>query len=69
MCLFLFVFKRNLILWKHSTLDVTEKSVTSRLGLIVHKFSLPEEAILVFLLQLKFFTFIGSFCVFYVICI
>lgn len=45
MCLFLFVFKRNLILWKHSTLDITEKSVTSRLGLIVHKFSLPEEAI------------------------
>lgn len=68
-CLFLFVFKRNLILWKHSTLDITEKSVTSRLGLIVHKFSLPEDAILIFLLQLKFFTFIGSFCVFYVICI
>lgn len=68
-CLFLLVFKRNLILWKHSTLDITEKSVTSRVGLIVHKFSLPKEAILIFLQQLKFFTFIGSFCVFYVICI
>lgn len=40
---FLFVFKRNLILWKRSTLDITEKSVTSWLGLIVHKFSLPER--------------------------
>lgn len=66
---FLFVFKRNLILWKHSTLDITKKSVTSRFGLIVHKFSLPKEAILIFLQQFKFFTWIGSFGVFYVICI